>query len=68
MAVGFLKSCAFFLFVYMYMCVHMCAGAHQPEKGIRASGARETGSCELPSLGAGDQTWGLYKSSTPLNI
>lgn len=45
--------------------VGMCTGIQHPVKvRIKVGNA---GDCELPDLGAGSETWILYKSSTGSN-
>lgn len=44
----------------LYSCVQC---PQRAEEGIRSPEAGVTVSCELPSMGAGNQTWDLYKSS-----
>lgn len=53
-------------FIYMYVSLSMCMLCVQvPSKateGVRSSGARVPGSCELPGMGAEDQTWSSESS------
>lgn len=41
----------------------MCAGAWSPEEDVRVLGPGVTGSGESPTVGAGNETWVLFKSS-----
>ena len=65
--IGLYISCSFkdlFLFVCMYVCVCVCGCFVfiRPEEGIRCPEVVVTGSFEPPDMGAGNQTWNLYKS------
>ena len=48
-------------FVCLYVCLQMPAASRE---GVGLLGAEVTGSCELPNMGAGNQTQVLYKNST----
>lgn len=52
---GFLKKDLISICVYVHVCAYVC-WYPKARKGIRSSGARDTGSCELPNLDAGNQT------------
>lgn len=62
----FIKKSFLFKCVCTRACVcvpHVCGCLKMPEEGVGWLGAEVTGGCELPSLGTGNKTWVLWKSS-----
>lgn len=65
----FKKIYIYFIFnyVYEYTCVWLCIHEHRcprrPEEAMVPTRAGVTGSCDLPDVGTGHQTWVLCKSS-----
>lgn len=47
--------------------VHVSAGTHRDQKGIRSSGTKVIGSCELPRMGAGNRTLGPVQKQQARN-
>ena len=54
------------LSVYVFLSEYMpcdCSWPQMPEEGVELPRAGVTGGCELPTVGAGNRTWILHKSS-----
>lgn len=54
---------ALFVCMHVCMCLGVCRCPWSPEGSVGSLQARATGSCELPSVGAGYQTLILCKCS-----
>lgn len=50
--------------MYVWVCAQVCKYSLKTEGGIGSSGARVTGSHELPNMGAGNPTEVLFQDST----
>lgn len=63
-----LMALILFIYTHVYVCVHMyyvCTIALRSwKKELDSLKLELTGSCELPHVGAGNQSWVLYKNST----
>jgi hypothetical protein len=56
----------FFLNVHVYvMCMEVLAEGRSGGEGTGSSGAALAGGCEVPDVGAGNQTWGLQEQEAP---
>lgn len=62
----FLLSCTFKVpceCVFVTVC-HVSGYPWSPEEGVKSHGAGVIGSCELPYVSAGNQTWVLWKKNS----
>jgi hypothetical protein len=55
------------MYVCMYVCMYIFKYLWSSEEGVRFPEARVIGSCELPSVGAENQTQVFWKSSYPVS-
>ena len=64
---GFLLLKTFY-FLILSLCLCTCVGLPMDCRGLGFPGAGVTGGCEPSDMGAGSQTWLLYKSRSVLNL
>ena len=49
------------------VCSHVCTWPWRSAESAGSPGAGVTGSCELPDVGAGNQTWSFVRATRALN-
>lgn len=60
------KTCFDFFYMHLYVEVWHVSSVPLETMDIQSPEARATGDCELPDMGAGDQTWARIFSSVLL--